>query len=603
MSAASGGGSRLPVIMLADDAPADLDRVAGELERRYAPDYRIVRQRSAAGALEDLRALRNSGERVALILADAWPGGIGGDEFLARSRDLYPNTRRGLLIDWGDWGEPATAELLHRAMALGHMDYYVLRPWSSPDEYFHRTVSDFLHEWSRLQDRAPREATVVAERWSRRAHELRNLLARNGVPHAFRDAASAEGRRLLEEAGRVGAEGPVVITVDGTSLVDPSNAEVARAYGVSTELDDDREFDVVVVGAGPAGLSAGVYGASEGLRTLVVEGEAIGGQAGSSSRIRNYLGFPRGVSGASLAQQAYQQAWTFGASFLFMCRAVELRTGGGRHVVRMSDGSEARARAVLLATGVAYRRLGVPSLERLTGAGVFYGSSVGEAQGLAGERVFVVGGGNSAGQAATHLARYAERVTVLVREDSLEQTMSRYLIDEIEAATNVEVRLSTEVVDGGGDGRLERLVLRDRDGARETVPAAAVFIMIGASPNTDWLPEAVRRDRWGYILTGDDVPDDALVAGRRPLILETSLPGVFAVGDVRHRSVKRVATAVGEGAVAVSQLHRYLAEVARDGVEAAGRAEAARERAEPGPDTAEDARRRPDPAPSGERPT
>lgn len=567
-----------PVLVAVDDDPGGLSRVADELERRYAADYRILRAGSFAEARAALRSLRERDEEVALLLTSRGgkvEGGCrtAGEELLGLCRELFPGARRGLLIEWGEWGDPETAEVVFRAMALGHIDYYVLKPWRSPDEYFHRTVTEFLNEWSRSEDGQPREATLVAEQWSPRGHELRDLLARNGVPHIVHDAASEEGREILEAAGHRPEDGPLLLTVDGHVLVDPTNADVARAFGVTTELGPDRDFDVVVVGAGPAGLSAGVYGASEGLRTLVVEAEALGGQAGSSSRIRNYLGFSRGVSGSELAQRAYQQAWVFGTRFLLMRRVTALRIESGRRVLSISDGSEATARAVILATGVTYRRIGIPGLEALTGAGVFYGASAAEAKGLAGEEVYVIGGGNSAGQAAAHLARYAERVILLVRGPSLAESMSQYLVDELGAAPNVEVRLNTEVVDGGGTSRLEWLALRLRGGddeggagggaptEPEVVPAAAVFVMIGAHPHTDWLPDSIRRDEWGYLLTGEDLGTGGPgTGGRRPLPFETSLSGVFAVGDVRHRSVKRVASAVGEGSVAIAQVHRYLSE-------------------------------------------
>lgn len=568
-----GEGARVrPVLMVVDDDQDALRRLGEELEGRYGRDYRVVREASSRGALETLDALARSGGEVALLLAAQWTEGIRGEELLARSRELHPGARRGLLVEWGAWGDPPTAAAVLRAMALGHMDYYVIKPWRSPDEYFHRTVTGFLLGWSRAQERAPREATLVGDRWSSRCHELRSLLDRNGVPHAFHDAASDEGRRLLEGAGCRAADGPVLLTVDGHRLVNPTNAEVAQAYGVTTELGEERDFDVLVVGAGPAGLAAGVYGASEGLATLVVEAEAIGGQAGSSSRIRNYLGFPRGVSGAKLAQQAYQQAWVFGTRFLLMRRVTGLRPRDGRHVVTVAGGDEATARAVVLATGVSYRRIGIPGLERLTGAGVFYGASVSEARGLAGEDVYVVGGGNSAGQAAVHLARYARRVTLLVRGESLARSMSRYLIDELAAARNVEVRTRVEVIDGGGDERLAWLELREEGGAAaERVSAAALFVMIGARPHTNWLPPEVRRNEWGYVLTGDDLGDRGGDGGRS-LLFETSLPGVFAVGDVRHRSVKRVASAVGEGSVVISQVHRYLAEAGHGAASGTGAA-------------------------------
>jgi thioredoxin reductase (NADPH) len=346
---------------------------------------------------------------------------------------------------------------------------------------------------------------------------------------------------------------------NGPVLVDPSPTEVASAYGAATRLGRRRDFDLIIAGAGPAGLAAAGYASSEGLMTLVVEREALGGQAGSSSLIRNYMGFPRGISGAELAQRAYQQAWVFGAHFVLMCEVTGLRVGEGRHTVTLRDGSEASARAVVLATGVSYRRLGIPALEELSGAGVFYGASASEGPTLSGKDAFVVGGGNSAGQAAIHLADYARRVTMVVRRESLTETMSRYLCEEIEATPNIDVRLGTEVVDGGGEGRLQRLTLREcRSGETEDVEAAGLFILIGVRPHTDWLPETIERDEWGFLLTDRDASGDNWTLGRAPYQYETSVPGIFAVGDVRSRSAKRVASAVGEGSVVIQHVHEYL---------------------------------------------
>jgi thioredoxin reductase (NADPH) len=555
---------RSPVLLAVDDDPGALDRIAAELRRRYGSDYRVLCERSAAEALGRLEAMRAEGEAVALVLADQWMPDLTGEELLARARDLYPDAKRGLLVDWGAWGDRPTADAMLRAMALGHIDYYVLKPWQSPDEYFHRTVTEFLQEWSRTTASVPQEIAVVGRRWSTRCHELRSLLARNGVPHVFHANDSSEGRRLLSDVGQEDAQVPVVRLLDGRVLVDPSNAELASAYGANTHLERS-DFDVVVVGAGPAGLAAAMYASSEGLATLAVERESIGGQAGWSSRIRNYLGFSRGVSGAELAQRAYQQAWVFGTTFLLMRKVVALRSEGERHVVSMSDGTQATARAVILATGVTYRRLTIPALEPLSGAGVFHGASVSEAQALSGEHVYIVGGGNSAGQAAMHLARYASQVSMLVRGSSLADSMSRYLRDEIAASGNIDVRLNTEVCDGGGEGRLEYLTLRQTiSRERETVPAPALFIHIGARPHTQWLPDAIQRDRWGYVITGpdlvrDDPEEECWALERPPLMLETSVPGVFAVGDVRERSVKRVASAVGEGSIVIQQVYEYLA--------------------------------------------
>jgi thioredoxin reductase (NADPH) len=553
-----------PRILVVEDEREVRARIRGELERRYGADYRVRCVGSATDALARIEGWRDAGDPVALVLADQWMPDMLGEDFLACARALYPDAKRALLVKFGAWGHRDTADAMLRAMARGNIDYYVLKPWRRADEYFHRTITEFLQEWERASSGAPQEVAVVCEWRSPRAHQLRQLLARNGVPHVAHDTDSPEGRRILAAADQEGSRKPVVVLEGGGVLVDPTNAELATAYGVSTSLDDRSDFDVVVVGAGPAGLAAAVYASSEGLDTLVVERESIGGQAGSSSKIRNYLGFARGVSGAELAQRAYQQAWIFGARFLHTRSVTALRPEGGRYVLELSDGSQATATAVVLATGIAYRRLGIPELEALAGTGVFYGASVSEARAHTGQEVYVVGGGNSAGQAAVHLGRYAARVTILVRRASLAETMSRYLIDEIEAAENIEVRPHTEVVGGAGEGALKSLELRDcRTGELETVPAAALFLMIGAQPHTEWLPETICRDARGYLLTGSDLPEGDWPLERPQLMLETSLPGVFAVGDARHGSTKRVASAVGEGSVVIEQVHQLLAQAAR----------------------------------------
>jgi len=551
----------LPVLLAVDEDAGCRGQVAAELEGRYGRDYDVRIEASASSALQQLEDLHAAGEPVAIVLADQWLGESTGADLLARVKTLHPSAKRGLLIEWGAWGDPATAEAIFEAMALGRIDYYVLKPQGSPDELFHRTVGEFLFEWARAESPIQGEIELVAEPDSRRTHELHDLLSRNGVPYACHPPDSAAGRALLEDAGREDASVPVARVRPGQILVDPSNVEVADAFGVSTELGEQQEFDVVIVGAGPAGLAAAVYASSEGLRALVVEREAIGGQAGSSSLIRNYLGFSRGVSGAELAQRAYQQAWVFGTSFLLMRDVVELLPGERRHTLRTADGAEFEATAVVLASGVSYRRLEIPAVHALEGAGVFYGASVAEAKALAGRRVFIVGGGNSAGQAAMHLHRWAEQVTLVVRGPSLAESMSSYLRGEIEAAANVEVMLETEVVDGGGDGRLESLTLRQGAGAPSAVDADGLFVMIGARPGTEWLPSEIERDEWGYLLTGPDL-DDGGAGGRRRShpMSETSLARVFAVGDVRHGSIKRVASAVGEGSVVIQQVHQRLSE-------------------------------------------
>ncbi len=550
-----------PRVLVVEDEREVRARIRGELERRYGTDYRVRCVGSATDALARLEGWREAGDPVALVLADQWMPDMLGADFLACARALYPDAKRALLVKFGAWGHRDTADAMLGAMARGDIDYYVLKPWRRADEYFHRTITEFLQEWDRASSGAPQEVAVVCEWRSPRSHQLRQLLARNGVPHVVHDTDSPEGRRILAEADQEGTREPVVVLAGGGVLVDPTNAELADAYGVSTTLEDRSDFDVVVVGAGPAGLAAAVYASSEGLDTLVVERESIGGQAGSSSKIRNYLGFARGVSGAELAQRAYQQAWIFGARFLHTRSVTALRPEGGRYALELSDGSHATATAVVLATGIAYRRLGISELEALLGTGVFYGASVSEARAHTGQEVYVVGGGNSAGQAAVHLARYAARVTILVRRASLAETMSRYLIHEIEAAENIEVRPHTEVIGGAGEGALKSVELRDcRTGREETVPAAALFLMIGAQPHTEWLPDSICRDERGYLLTGSDLPEDDWPLERKQLMLETSLPGVFAVGDARHGSTKRVASAVGEGSVVIEQVHQLLAQ-------------------------------------------
>jgi thioredoxin reductase (NADPH) len=435
----------------------------------------------------------------------------------------------------------------------------VIRPSQSPDELFHQSVSTFLLEWAHARLVSPHTVHVVGESWTGRAHELREVLGRCAVPHAFLLADSPDGRELVAEAGNGGSL-PLVVFPNGTVLTDPTNLELASAAGATID-PDQREFDVVIVGGGPAGLSAAVYGASEGLRTLVVDDGGIGGQATSSSLIRNFLGFPRGVSGRRLAESAYEQAWVFGAKFAFMHDATAIRRDGDRLHLSLSDGGEVSARAVILATGATYRRLGVEELEALVGSGVYYGGSAHEAPTTVDEEVHVVGGANSAGQAALHLAEFARKVTLVVRADSLEKGMSHYLVRQIEITPNMEVRLGTEVVGGspGEDGWLDRLVLRGPDGAEENVPSDELFLMIGAHPNTDWLPAEVAQSSIGFVCTGADAEAHGdWPLERRPYSLETSMPSVFAAGDVRHGSMNRVASAVGEGSTAIKLIHELF---------------------------------------------
>ncbi|MDF2091169.1 FAD-dependent oxidoreductase [Knoellia sp. 3-2P3] len=557
-----------PLLLAVDADPEALSRIEAHLQRRFGADFRVRGEQTAAAALAQLEAARERGDPVATVLADQWLPDLPGAELLGRVRTMHPDARRALLVPWGAWSDRPTAEAILRAMAMGDINYYVLKPWSEQDELFNRTVGEFVHEWSRTVVSALREVIVVAERRAARAHGIRNLLTRNGIPHAFLERGTAAANAALARIGMrhpEGPSGPVVVwmpALGGKVLLDPTDAEICEAWGIRTELpDDERDFDVLVVGAGPAGLAASVYASSEGLRVLTVEREALGGQAGSSSLIRNYLGFSRGLSGAELAQRGYQQAWVFGAHFLLTREVTHAHRREGTFVAHISDVGEVTASTVVLATGVAYRRLGIPELERLSGAGVYYGASVSEAQALTGLQVVVLGGGNSAAQAVLHLQRYAAGVRLVVWSKALNEGMSQYLVDEIEANPGITVELDTEVVGGGGEGWLQELVLRRRStGEERTVPADALFVMIGAEPHTGWLPEEVARDERGFVLAGSDV----VASGRWPLErapfpYETSLPGFFAVGDVRHSSVKRVASAVGEGSVVVSQLHQYLA--------------------------------------------
>jgi len=546
-----------PVLVVVDDEEASLRALAAELESRYGAHYRVVSGSSAEVALARLAELKAAGADVPLVLADQRMPGMGGAQLLARVRQFFPTARRGLLVTWSDM--TAAAPFLEAA-ALGWLEFYLIKPTWSPDEQFHRAVTESLAEWWREQGGQSEGVlmTLIGDEPSARVHELRDVLARNNVPFAFHPSGSPAGQAALRRLHVSEPAGPVVSLSTGAVLVDPTNVELGSALGQEVR-PAGQVYDVVIVGAGPAGLAAAVYAASEGLGTALLEREAFGGQAGTSSRIRNYLGFPDGVSGTELAQRAYQQAWAFGTGFVYGNPATSLASDRDLLVVGLEDGSEARARTVVIASGVSYRRLGVPELEALVGAGVFYGAGTIEAQAVSGKPAFVVGGGNSAGQAALHLSKYAQQVTILVRSQSLAASMSDYLIRQIEAAPNVDVRYRCEVAGGGGRGHLDQLLLRDRDsGQTGLVPAAGLFILIGAQPFTGWLPGAIKRDPWGFILTGPDTGADWPLQ-RPPFLLETTTPGVFAVGDVRHSSMKRVAAAVGDGSTAIRLIHDYLA--------------------------------------------
>jgi thioredoxin reductase (NADPH) len=567
------------VVLVVDDDPPTVAATESELRKRYGADYHVQACDGADHALHAVGALAAEGRPLAMALADLQMPSMTGVEFLARVHEIHPAAKRVLLVERSDLA--ASKRDIAHASALGQIDCPVRKPSEVPDEQFHHVVTELLAEWAKGRGTGRAVVRVVGSQWSARCHEVRDLLARYGIPYSFHSSESGEGQTILDELGADAASCPVLALDDGRVLVNPTNAEAADALGGNVD-EVDGPFDVVVVGAGPAGLAATVYAASEGLRTLVVEREAIGGQAGTTSRIRNYLGFPRGISGSDLAVRAYEQAWHFGASFRLLRETLELRPGSPYHTLLLSDGGEIRARAVVVATGVSYRRLGVPSLDGLVGRGVFYGPAVTEAPALASRPVFVVGGGNSAGQAAVHLAAYASQVTMLVRAESLASSMSDYLLKEIEATANIAVRCGVEAVGGIGEHRLEGLVLRDRRlGLEERVDAAGLFVLIGGEPHAEWLPPEVLRCPRGYVVTGVDVSggpahDPATLSCQEwqpgTLPLETSVPGVFAAGDVRHRSVKRVASAAGEGATVVAQIHERLARTERSRTQVASTA-------------------------------
>ena len=552
-----------PVILLVADDGSMLDALAGDLRRRFGGDYRILPERSPTAAVAALERLADGADQVALVIAARRMEGMDGLVLLVRAHELHPLAKRVLLEHRGEW---ASGEPVVRAMTLGQVDYVLFRPWLPREQFLYLPVSEFLAAWEKSRAPSPEAIQIVGRRWAARSHELRDTLARIGSPYGYYPDDAPDGRRLLEQAGQDGSRLPVVLFRRGLVLGDPSHAELTAALGMRTSPAPGG-CDILIVGAGPAGLAAAVYAAAEGFEAQVRVPAVPGGQAGTSSNIRNYLGFPYGLSGDELTTRAVQQAWLFGADLVLAQAATGLRANGADRLVRLSDGTEVTTRTVILATGVAWRRLGVPALEALNGAGVFYGAAGSEARALRGEDVYVYGAGNSAGQAAVHLSGYAASVTIVTIDERLGEFMSDYLVQKVEATPNIRVVLHTEVVDGHGRQRLEALTLRDRHtGATRTVPASAMFVLIGAEPRTDWLDGVVERDERGYVLTGRDLlgrdgrPPAGWPLERPPLPLETSLPGVFAAGDVRYRSVKRVASAVGEGSIAVQLVYEYLAE-------------------------------------------
>ena len=542
--------------MAVDDDVSVLEAVVQDLRREYGEEYRVLRAASGQAALDTLELLKPRGEPVALLLSDQRMPGMTGVDFLERAREMYPEAKRVLLTAYAD------TEAAIQAINTARIHYYLTKPWDPPEERLYPVLNDLLDDWKAGYVPPFEGLQVIGNRWSLNDHTLRNFLSRNHVPYRSLDAASSEEAQKLMDERQIDMDRlPAILFADGSVLTQATPDAVAAKVGLSTHATQEF-YDMVVVGAGPAGLAAAVYGASEGLKTLVIEPEAPGGQAGSSSRIENYLGFPAGITGADLGRRAHVQASRFGAEFITQ-RAIGLRIAGQYRFVQLGDGREVSSHVVLLAPGVQYRKLGVPGADRLTGRGIYYGAALVEATSCKDEQVFVVGGANSAGQAALHFAKYARKVSMLVRGTGLSATMSKYLIDEIERTSNIVVETQTQVIAAEGEERLEALRLRGPKG-EYCVQASSLFVFIGAEPGVEWLPESILRDEKGFVLAGADLRQDGKsLSGwreqREPFLLETSVPGVFVAGDARHGSVKRVASAVGEGSIAVQFAHQYLA--------------------------------------------
>lgn len=540
-----------PVIMTIDDDAQVLGAIAQDLRRKYGADYRIVRASSGPEALDALAQLKERGEAVALLLSDHRMPQMDGVEFLERSREIYSDSKRALLTAYAD------TEAAIRAINKVRIDYYLMKPWDPPETQLYPVLDDLLEDWL-AGYRPPFEGVrLLGHRWSPETHALKDFMARNHVPYQNLDLETMpEAQEIYARMGEVRL--PVVLLPDGSYLENPSVVQLAQGVGLKTQADNPF-YDLIIVGGGPAGLAAAVYGASEGLKVVMIEQEAPGGQAGTSSRIENYLGFPSGLSGGDLARRAVAQARKFDAEILTPATAQSLKSDGQYRIVTLGDGSELSCHTLLIATGVNYRKLPLPGLDKLTGAGVYYGAAMTEAQACMNEDVYIVGGGNSAGQAAMYLAQFAKSVTIMVRGTGLAATMSRYLINQIEATPNIRLRVCTQVAEVHGEDHLTHITIADsKAGTSQKVAAAALFIFIGALPYTDWLGQQILRDKNGFVLTGPDIPKETWKLGRDPFLTETNLPGVFAAGDVRHLSVKRVASAVGEGSITVQFIHQYL---------------------------------------------
>ncbi len=548
-----------PILLTVDDDPSVSRAVARDLRRRYGADYRIVRADDGSEALNLIRELLLRGEQVAAILADYRMPRMNGIDFLEEAMDLVPDARRALLTAYAD------TDAAIAAINVVDVDHYLLKPWEPPEEKLYPVIDDLISAWQESARHSDSKIKILGHPWSAASYEVRDFLARNLVPYRWHNITDAESQRLLAAAGANDASAPVVITSDGQALIQPTLTELAGAVGLSTQPAGDF-YDLVIIGGGPAGLGAAVYAASEGLKTVIVERAAPGGQAGQSARIENYLGFPDGVSGGQLTERARRQAQRFGAELLTARAVSGLRPRGSAREVQFDDGTSVLAHAVVLASGVSYRHLEAMGTADLVGRGVYYGAAATQAQACKNEQVIIVGGANSAGQAAAFFARYAAKVIMVVRGDSLERSMSSYLINQLRAIDNIEVRLHTSVLSCAGKEHLQCVTLVDNaDGSQQVLDAGQLFIFIGAAPLTDWLPPMLVRDRSGFVVTGPDlVVDGKRPKGwdldRDPYLLESSIPGVFAAGDVRASSVKRVASAVGEGALAVTLVHRYLAE-------------------------------------------
>ena len=547
-----------PVILTVDDDPVVLQAVARDLRQKYGDRFRIVRADSGANALDALSKVKLRNETVALFLADQRMPQMSGVEFLENAVQMYPDAKRALLTAYAD------TDAAIRAINQTHIDYYLMKPWDPPEERLYPVLNDLLDDWFAGFTPPFEGVRVIGNRWSPHSHQAKDFLARNQVPYEWLDIeVSEEGQKLVEYAQCDTLKLPLVLFADGSSLQQPTNIQIAEKIGLQTQAEK-RFYDLVIVGGGPAGLAAAVYGASEGLRTVMIEREAPGGQAGTSSRIENYLGFPVGLSGADLARRAVTQARRFGVEILTPQEVQGISIKDQYRIIKLADGSEITSHALILALGVAWRRLNVPGIERLTGAGVYYGAAQTEALSCEGEDVYVVGGANSAGQAAMYFSKYARKVIMLVRGDSLTKSMSQYLIDQIESTPNIEVKVKSSVVEVKGGTSLEAItIVNNLTQEQQTVDANSLFIFIGAQPSTECFKDIVARDERGFILTGPDVMRDGRCPKgwkleREPYLLETNVPGIFAVGDVRHGSVKRVASGVGEGSICVQFVHRYL---------------------------------------------